>query len=93
VLREYVKQRVQKYDDSKEVKKRLDHLKKQVQDHPNKLFVIVCDEAHYGATDKTPKGEDSGYNKVVNYWNSEYIYNINRRLMLQKMSCFTTFFQ
>ena len=52
-LRNYAKSHVQLYSNSESVDTRLDELKKQVGENPKTLFLIVCDEAHYGATGKS----------------------------------------
>ncbi len=46
----YVEERVQIYVQSEPVDKRLDELKRRVQDEKDTLFLIICDEAHFGAT-------------------------------------------
>ena len=69
-LNSHVQMRVQKYVESKDVDNRLQEIKSQVKLNPRTLFVIICDEAHSGATKSTAKSDLSPYSKVVNHWNS-----------------------
>ena len=50
--------------------KRFKNLKRKVMNNPDFLLVNVFDEAHHGATSKDSHGEDSMYEKFVNFWNS-----------------------
>ena len=66
----YADRRVQKYISSKEVDDRLAELKEDVSKNPDKLFVLIFDEAHSGCTMSTKKQSVSPYSKIVNFWNS-----------------------
>ena len=70
-LNRHVDIRVQKYVESKDVDSRLQQLISDVEKNPTTLFVIICDEAHSGATKSTPNSEFSPYSKIVNQWNSK----------------------
>jgi hypothetical protein len=54
-----------------EVTQRLDELKADVELNKDKLFVIICDEAHSGCTKSTKTQNESPYYKIVNFWNSD----------------------
>ena len=45
-------------------------LKEDVKKNPDKLFVLIFDEAHSGCTKSTEKQAESAYSKIVNFWNS-----------------------
>ena len=58
--------KVWKYGKSEDLEKNLTDLKKDVGENPDKLFLIVADEADWGTT-----GEESANNKLVNCWNNK----------------------
>ena len=69
-LHAFASKRVQKYINSREVESRLAELKEDVKKNPDKLFVLIFDEAHSGCTKLAGKQSESAYSKIVNYWNS-----------------------
>ena len=66
----YADRRVHKYISSKEVDDRQDELIADVSKNPDKLFILIFDEAHSGCTKSTKKQGVSPYYKIVNFWNS-----------------------
>ena len=58
-----------KFNKRDDYEKRFEELKRKVK-NPKFLLVNIIDEAHHGATSKDGSGEDTMYEKFVNYWNS-----------------------
>ncbi len=71
-LRNYAEKRVRMYVVTQKTKKELDELKKEAEDNPNKLFLIIADEAHWGTSDVGLSGNNAN-NSFVNMWtNANY---------------------
>ena len=64
----YIKERIMKFNKRDDYEKRFQKLKKKVKHNKKFLLVNIFDEAHHGAT--CGHGEDSMYEKFVNFWNS-----------------------
>ena len=68
VALDYIQKRIMKINKRDDYEKRFKKLKKKVKNNKRFLLVNIFDEAHHGAT--CGHGEDSMYEKFVNFWNS-----------------------
>ena len=70
-LEELARKRVRKYVITKATKPELEELKADAQRNPNKLILIVADEAHWGISGQTNLGV-SANNALVNAWDDQF---------------------
>ncbi len=75
-LRELAKKHVWKYQKTDATMADLTQFKKDASENPNKFFLVVADEAHWGITNKGLMGELGANHELINAWDHDKYPNV-----------------